>query len=165
MNILKNITCRITLAMLITLFGCVKLYAQENPPVPVSVVSVIPALSFGTICDQGAPGGSVNVDPVTGARSASDVVTFGSFTRAEFNIEGNAGTLVTLSFTPDITLLREGGGGSIDMHIEANPPVYLVLQGVPTSDKLYIGGTLTLPGAVPAGTYKSSDFVITINQP
>lgn len=166
-NIIK---VRTSLVLTIVLLCCfdVILNAQGTPPppaVPIKVVPVIPAMSFGTICDQGTPGGSVIINAQTGSRSPSDVVVFGSYARAEFNIEGNPGTPVIFSYTHNITLLREGGGGSIDMQIDLYPSDWVVLQGDPALDKIYIGGTLTLAGAVPSGTYKSSDFIIIINQP
>jgi hypothetical protein len=169
MSISKHIKGRITLIFFFILFCCfdIKLNAQGPPPPPVliSVVSVILAISFGTLCDQGLPGGSVNINAQTGTRTPSDIVTFGSFARAEYNLVGNDGTLVTFSYPPNIILSRDGGGETIDLSLDVFPPVYIILKGSPVTDKLYVGGTLTLTGVAPAGTYNSTDFVITLNQP
>ncbi len=157
---------RLSTIAILLLFLKTSLFAQEDPPVPITITPIISSVSFGSLFDPGNDGGSVTINPQTGTRVPSGVVMFGStFARGEYNITGgNAGTLISLTFTEDIVLDRVGGGSTIDMHIELFPSPWFVLEAAPVENKLYIGGTLTIGPSVLSGTYNSSIFTITLNR-
>jgi Domain of unknown function (DUF4402) len=158
---------KVFLVLITLIISSGKLIAQiEDPPVPIEITAVISSVTFGTFYDPGNDGGSIYINPQTGTRSPSGLATIGStYSRAEYNITGgNAGTVVVFTFSESIVLTREGGGGTIDMDIEIYPTPFIVIEDPSVTTKLYIGGTLNMTTGVPAGTYNSTEFQITLNQ-
>lgn len=141
------------------------LAAQEDPPVPVTV-SVIENLSFGAFY-QGPGGGTVTIDPAGTRTSGGDVVLLGMsiiYTAAHYTIVGHAGTVVSLSFIPNVTL---SGPGTMTLTLDSSNPVspFPLINHKPLLNHLYIGGTLTVgsPLSNPPGAYTGT-FNITFNQ-
>lgn len=127
-------------------------------------------LDFGTLI-SGPTGGTVSIDAVTGARTATGGATpVGAGTqRAIF--QGTGGILlITVSGSTSVTLTRAGGG--------AAPMTATLVRAASTSgggiallgstllpsgvQTYYIGGTLTVPANQPEGDY-SGTFTLTVN--
>lgn len=127
-------------------------------------------LDFGTLT-SGATGGTVTINPVSGARTTGGGVTpvGGGTQRAIF--QGTGGIfLITVSGSSAVTLSRAGGGApamSASLVRAASTSgggiallgATLLPSGVQT---YYIGGTLTVPANQPDGDY-SGTFTLTVN--
>ena len=127
-------------------------------------------LDFGTIT-SGTTGGTVTINPVSGARTTGGGVTpvGGDTRRAIF--QGTGGLfLITVSGSSAVTLSRAGGGApamSASLVRAASTSgggiallgATLLPSGVQT---YYIGGTLTVPANQPDGDY-SGTFTLTVN--
>jgi hypothetical protein len=127
-------------------------------------------LDFGTLI-SGPAGGTVTVNPVTGARTTSGGASPVGSDAQRAIFQGTGGLLlITVSGSTSVTLSRTGGGapnmtaslvraastggGGISL-LGAT----LLPSGVQT---YYIGGTLTVPANQPAGDY-SGTFTLTVN--
>lgn len=171
-NILFKKTLMISgLCAIIVLFtGDFCARAQEKLPHPITITAVpTQGLNFGAFC-QGPSGGTVIISP-TGSRSVTgDVAQLGMgfvFTAALFEIETNAGTVVSLLNGPDATLTGSAGG-TLSLQIGASyPSAPLITTAVPPAKTaLTIGGTLTVgpPSANPPGSYGGSFYVTFIQE-
>jgi uncharacterized protein DUF4402 len=145
------------------------LYAQEQPPRPISVyVSPVQGLSFGAII-LGTSGGTVTVSP-NGSRSSTGGVFLGdfgfSYSPALFEIEANPGTLISIMNGPDVTLTGSNGG-TMTLKLGNSEPAspFVTTTQYPTRTLLRIGGTLEVGSALanPAGSYNGT-FSITLIQ-
>lgn len=159
-NILKMKFCSI-LFLIFFLSLMDKVSAQEVPPRPIEV-SMVSGISFGAFSHTS--GGTITIDANTadGNRTtAGSIVPLGMgipVRRACFSITGNAGTIVNLSFNPNVSL------GILSMIINStNPGVAFPLQNqYPLNNIIYLGGTLNVGPGSPAGTYSGTftiDFI------
>lgn len=127
-------------------------------------------LDFGTLT-SGPASGTVTIDPVTGARSASGGVTPVGAGQQRAVFQGTGGFLLLfVSGSNTVTLTRAGGGSMTATLSRAvttsgsgiallGASATLFPSGVQT---YYVGGTLTVPANQPAGDY-SGTFTLTVN--
>jgi len=114
-------------------------------------------------------GGTVAISS-TGTRTASgDVVLLNlgvSYFESIFEVEGIAGTVVSILNGPNATLTGSNGG-SMSMSIGSSTPVgpFSIMVSPPTRTQVRIGGTLNVgaPASNPPGTYTGT-FYVTFNQ-
>ena len=127
-------------------------------------------LDFGTLI-SGATGGSVTIDPVTNARTASGGVTPVGSAAQRAIFQGTGGILfITVSGSTSVTLTRAGGGApamtaSLVRAASTSGGGIALLGGtlLPSGvQTYYIGGTLTVPANQPEGDY-SGTFTLTVN--
>lgn len=126
-------------------------------------------LDFGTIAS--APtAGTVTVDPVTNARSATGGATLVGATAQRAMFQGTGGIfLITVSGDTSVTLTRAGGGATMTASLVRAASTSgggiallggtLLPSGVQT---YYVGGTLNVGANQPAGDY-SGTFTLTVN--
>lgn len=136
--------------------GRIAVYAVQN-------------LNFGMI-SQGGSGGTVIVLP-DGSRSVTGsviAINQGSAVfPAIFEVEGPAGTMITLQNGPDVTL-SGSNGGTMSLHIGSSNPVSPFINTVvpPGRTQVMIGGTLTVGNAVSSkpGNYNGTFSIIFFQQ-
>jgi hypothetical protein len=130
-------------------------------------VNTVQNLSFGAFT-QGSSGGTITISS-SGFRSATGTViplNLGyQYYPAIFDVQAYAGTVITISNGPNITL-NGSRGGSMSMKI-GNPspgPSFVCNADPPSSTRVNIGGTLTVGNATasPPGSY-SGTFYVTFN--
>lgn len=146
--------------ILLLLARCFPAEAQVKPPRPITL-NVAQGLSFGAFA-QGASGGSVIIYP-NGTRSATgNIILIGLgflYNPANFEVDANQGTLITIVNGLDATLTGSNGG-SLTLHIGSSIPVspFITSALPPTRNQVYVGGTLYVgsPLAAPAGSYSGS---------
>lgn len=147
-----------------------RLHAQPPPPRPISIyVNPAQGLIFGAFF-QGVSGGTVSVFS-DGSRSSTGSIVLANlgypFSPAIFEVDANAGTMVSIMNGPDVTLTGNHGG-SISLHIgTANTGSSFITSVVPPSrTQVRIGGTLTVgnPLANPSGNYSGTFSVTFIQQ-
>jgi hypothetical protein len=144
--------------------------AQPPPPRPITVYAdPAQGLIFGAFF-QGSSGGTVIVYP-DGSRSVTGSLVQANlgypFSPAIFEVDANAGTVVSIMNGPDVTLTGSNGG-SITLHIGAasTGTVFTTTVAPPSRTQVRIGGTLTVgnPLANPSGSYSGSFSVTFIQQ-
>ncbi|WP_182911882.1 DUF4402 domain-containing protein [Sphingomonas cavernae] len=112
-------------------------------------------LDFGAIV-PGASSGTVTIAS-TGVRTCAAALTCsGTTSAAGFSISGASGETVLISSAPSVTLT--GGAGSMTATLSPSIST-LVLDG---TDGFTVGGVLTVPSSVAAGSY-SGQFNVTVN--
>ena len=143
-------------------------FAQEQPPRPINVfVSPVQGLNFGSFA-RTSNGGTVTIFP-NGSRTSSGsivLVDYGfAYTPALFEIEGNEGTMISLSFDQCILTGNNGGTMTLDFYTSDPLSPFVLSVPYPARTLFRIGGTLTVGNAAtsPEGSY-SGTFMITINQ-
>ena len=139
------------------------------PPDPASIiVYTVQNMQFGAFT-QGAIGGTVELS-TSGIRSATgDVILLNmgvSYFHAIFDIEGIAGTIVSITNGPNATLTGSNGG-SMSITLGSSSPFspFNITVQPPGRTEVKIGGTLNVgaPASNPPGTYTGT-FYITFNQ-
>lgn len=144
--------------------------AQQPPPAPIAIyVNPAQGLNFGAFF-QGASGGTVIIYP-DGSRSVTGSIVQAnlgySFAPAIFEIQANAGTLISIMNGPDVTLTGSNGG-SIGLHIGASSKgtQFTTTVAPPGQTQVTVGGTLTIGNAFanPSGSYSGSFSVTFIQQ-
>lgn len=127
-------------------------------------------LDFGTLL-SGPGGGTVTINPLTNARSATGGTTLVGNNGRRAVFQGTGGVLLILiSGSTSVTLTRAGGG--------APPMTASLVRAASTSgggiallgstllpsgvQTYYIGGTMTVPANQPPGDY-SGTFTLTVN--
>lgn len=134
------------------------LFAQELPPIPLTITPTAQTMSFGAFTLTGA-GGTITINP-DGSRSFSGnviLLNLGySYTPALFELVANPGTLVTLLLGAP-SILNGSGGGTMSLQLTTTLPLtpYVISTTPPTSTLMYVGGVLNVQniGLNPAGTY------------
>jgi len=142
---------------------------QEMPPRPFTVtVNMSQNLSFGAFC-HGSAGGSVIVYS-DGSRSATgDVVLLFlgyNFSTALFDVEANAGTIISIQNGSDATLTGSNGGSMTLKIGDANlTSPFVIAVNPPEVTQVMIGGTLIVGNSIsnPPGNY-SGTFDVIFNQ-
>jgi hypothetical protein len=143
--------------------------AQEAPPRPIAIyVNPAQGLIFGAFF-QGITGGSVIIYP-DGSRSVTGDVMQANlgipFSPAIFEVEANAGTLISILNGPDATL-SGSNGGSMSLHIgtASTGSQFITTVPPPGRTQVRVGGILTVGNrlANPSGVYSGS-FSVTFIQ-
>jgi hypothetical protein len=163
--------------LLLSLYGSMLLLicsftvtAQPPPPRPITIyVNPAQGLIFGAVF-QGPTGGTVIVYP-DGSRSVTGSLVQANlgypFSPAIFEVDANAGTVVSIMNGPDVTLTGSNGG-SIGLHIGAasTGSTFTTTVVPPGRTQVRIGGTLTIGNALanPSGSYSGSFSVTFIQQ-
>lgn len=128
------------------------------------VVTKMQDISFGAFSRTGS--GTITISN-TGIRSATGSVTLlslgASYYQAIFAIEAPSGTVVTILNGPDVTLTGSNGGTATLQLGNSNPASpFATTATPPATNPVGIGGTLTVSGSSPPGTY-SGTFSVTFN--
>jgi len=145
------------------LFCCqLKVNAQAPPPRPFTVTAN-PSLGlrFGAFYVTSS-GGTVVIDAY-GSRTSTGGVVLASlgfgYGAANFEIQANPGTIISIMNGPDATLTGSAGG-TLTVHLGACSPSSPFITSVtwPSYTSVNIGGTLTVgsSSANPTGTYSGS---------
>jgi hypothetical protein len=140
------------------------LYAQEEPPEPITV-TVDRNLVFGGFVQH--PGvGSVSVSEA-GTRTGSAVSFLTGFTynSGQFYITGTMNTPILIEVAVNPITLSNGGSGTMTLTIDSwsfpTQPHYVLPSA---SAYVSFGGTLTIPAGSPSGSYSGSlEFIFTQN--
>lgn len=136
-------------------------YAQgvEDPPRPITVTTEA-GISFGAFSHTTGGTITINAASADGNRTASvGIIPLGMSIpvhRAYFKINGIAGTVVNLSFNPNVSL------GSLSMVIDSTYPLSPFPLQITGDNLIYVGGTLTVGSGAAAGTYNGTftiDFI------
>ncbi|HEY9116143.1 MAG TPA: DUF4402 domain-containing protein [Bacteroidales bacterium] len=159
----------LTIGMLFFLCFTFQMKAQEQPPKPISVsVYLNQGLNFGGFT-QGSSGGSVIVYPDGSRSSTGDVVLYNLgflVSPVIFEIEGNAGTIISLLNGPPAVLTGSNGGSMTLTLGGSDPPSpFINTSYAPSLFQVRVGGTLTVGNALanPPGDYNGT-FMITFIQ-
>ena len=142
-------------------------HAQPKPPSPIKLYT-IQSMNFGAFY-QGFSGGTIIIYANGSRSSTGDVhpVSLGfSFYPAIFEVDAIAGTIITITNGPDVTL-SGSNGGSMTLHLgDASPVSPFITSAAPSGrNQVRIGGILTVgnPGANPVGAYNGT-FTVIFNQ-
>lgn len=155
--------------LLFWVMGTRKLQAQPPPPKPLTIhANPAQGLIFGAFF-RGPTGGTITVFP-DGSRGVTGSITEAhlgySFSPAIFEIEVNAGTLVSIMNGPDVLLVGNNGGTvTLSIGSASTGNSFVTTAVPPTRTQVRIGGTLTVgnPLASPSGNYNGS-FSVTFIQ-
>ena len=156
-------------ALFLLLYG-LTVQAQPPPPRPINVfINPAQGLVFGAFF-QGVTGGTVILFP-DGSRSATGDLVLANlgvpFSPAIYEIDANAGTLISILNGPDV-MLTGSNGGSIRLHIGNSSPAspFITTAIPPGRTQVRIGGTLIVgsPLANPSGSYNGTYSVTFIQQ-
>jgi len=167
LHIKFTITVALSLASLQSFSQGVPTDTLPGDPARVAVYT-IQNLRFGAFT-QGAIGGTIVMSP-SGMRTVTgDVILLNMgilFSEAIFEVEGIAGTVVSINNGPNATLTGSNGG-SMSMSIGVSSPLspFIISVPPPGRTQINIGGTLNVgsPAANPPGNYTGT-FYITFNQ-
>jgi len=142
--------------------------AQEDPPRPMQV-STYQHLSFGAFIN-GNNGGTVTIDPQGNRSVTGDIIPVflgNQFHPAIFEVEANAGVVISILNGPDITLTGSNGG-SILLHLGASLPLSPFINSTrpPFRTQIMIGGTITVGNTLanPPGDYTGQFFVTFVQE-
>jgi hypothetical protein len=146
---------RLYLITALIILSAGRLFAQEEPPMPI-VVSGIQNISFGSFVQLGGTG-TVTLSH-DGIRNGSNVSFIGAgYMSGRFVIEGTINTPVTILVDQNPITLSNGGGGTMSLTINSwsfpTPPNYVLPTSSPSTSTVYFGGALTVPPGSPSGTY------------
>ena len=158
-------------SLIIVFLGCIThVHAQPILPQRVITTTATQAIHFGAFCLTGSGGGTVTVG-YDGARSATGDILLLSISplaqAAIFDIKLCQGRTVTITYDPSTTITGSNGGsfnldiGPTETGISGTEfPVNNDCNFITT---LRVGGTLTIPGGSPIGTY-SGNFSMTFTR-
>lgn len=143
-------------------------HAQEDPPKPMQV-STYQHLSFGAFIN-GNNGGTVSVDPQGNRSVTGDIIPVfleNQFHPAIFEVEANAGVVISILNGPDITLTGSNGG-SLLLHLGSSLPLSPFINSTrpPFRTQIMIGGTITVGNTLanPPGDYTGQFFVTFVQE-
>jgi hypothetical protein len=145
-------------------------YGQESASADASATIVTPIaissdvdMNFGNVTVQSDLGGTV-VLPATAAavRTFTGGITLpavqGTVSAAHFNVTGQENYLYAITIpTTDVTIEDDGNTMIVNAFTCSNPLINNVLTA--SADNFYIGATLNVALAQPAGTYTLADGV------
>lgn len=112
-------------------------------------------LDFGAIV-PGASNGTVTISSVGGRTCTAALTCSGATSAAGFTISGASGETVLISSAANVTLANGGSTMTATLSPSINS---LVLDG---TDGFTVGGMLTVPSSIAAGSY-SGQFNVTVN--
>ncbi len=142
--------------------------AQEDPPKPMQV-STYQHLSFGAFIN-GYNGGTVTVEPGGNRSVSGDIIPIflgNQYHPAIFEVEANAGTVISIMNGPDVTLAGSNGG-NILLHLDTSLPVSPFINSThpPFRTQVMIGGTITVGNTLanPPGDYTGYFFVTFVQE-
>ena len=164
-----NRNCILMLILLLfSQFACIQVMGQEPPPRPLTITVSPQGLGFGAFT-HGATGGSVVIAPDGNRTSTGDVILLNlgyAYSAALYEIDANAGTVISVLYGSGTTLTGSGGG-TMTLTIGSSLPVspFVTTAVPPAKTSFYLGGTLTVgnTGSNPPGNYTGT-FLITFNQ-
>jgi hypothetical protein len=157
----------------ISLFAAMVMFAisaqaQEDPPKPMQV-STYQHLSFGAFIN-GSNGGTVTIDPQGNRSVTGDIIPVflgNQYHPAIFEVEANAGVVISIINGPDITL-SGSNGGSILLQLGTSLPLSPFINSTrpPFRTQIMIGGTITVGNTLanPPGDYTGQFFVTFIQE-
>ena len=127
-------------------------------------VTKVQDLSFGAFSLSGSDG-TVTVSN-TGSRTASGSITLLNlstpFYQAIFDVQAPEGYLLTITNGPDVSLTGSRGGSAL-LHLgDCYPTLPTMTTAAQPTLSINIGGTLTVSGSSPPGTYTGT-FAVTFN--
>lgn len=149
-------------------FSSYSIFAQENPPIPVTVeVNTSQFLNFGSFTT--GPGmGTVTVDHNSTRTHTGDVFLLNvgeSPSAALFDVTANPGTIIQIT-APTNILLKGTNGGEIYMDINSFSAgqTFITIANPPGTNPIYVGGTLRIGSetSAPPGKYHGT-FTLTFN--
>ncbi len=169
MEIKKLISIKGFLALLtLTVFLSMSSLAQEDPPRPMKVTTY-QNLNFGAFIN-GYSGGTVSVDPEGNRSLYGDIIPVYlgyQYYPAIFEVEANAGSIISVLNGPDITLTGSNGG-SLILHLGNCIPSSPFINPTrpPFRTQVRIGATLTVGSQLedPAGNYTGTFFITFIQE-
>ncbi len=154
------------LTALVFFCSCV-LFAQ--PALPQRTLTVIPTqpIIFGRFCVASAGTITVGYDGSRSSTGGIALIATPSAQPAIFEIKLCSGRMVSISFATSIPLTGTNGG-TLSLNLGptdkgGNGASFSTNNDCNFITPLRVGGTLTVPGGVPAGSYTGS-FSITFNQ-
>jgi len=119
-------------------------------------IDEISTLSFGKFT-VGASGGSIDQDGST----SGDVNSVAPGNKGQFAVTGAPNTTYSTAGSDAMVALEEDGPGTATMNASLNYPATPSLNGLGQS-LLEVGGSLTVPGSTPGGSY-SGTYNMTVN--
>ena len=162
---------RVLFCVSMLLLGFVKaVQSQPPPPKPISIYNnPSQGLIFGAFF-QGTSGGTVVINH-DGTRTITGTLVGANlgypYSAAVFEVDANAGTMVSIMNGPNVTLTGSNGG-TITLQIgAASTGASFVTTAIPPSrTQVRIGGTLTVgtPASNPSGNYTGTFSVTFIQQ-
>jgi hypothetical protein len=159
---------KISVQLLLLMLLAFTARGQEDPPRPMKV-STYQHLSFGAFIN-GSSGGTITIDP-GGSRSITGnifpVLHGYQYHPAIFEVEANAGVVISILNGPDITLTGSNGG-SMQLHLGQSLPVSPFINSThpPFRTQIMVGGTLMVGNflANPPGDYTGQFFITFIQE-
>ena len=165
------------LGALMIAFGAVGAHAQSTDQGAAQArvvqglnITKVDDLAFGQIV-AGDAGGTVTINSATGNATQLGGARMLPSTRHRGKFTSNAqlGVLFIINGDPAVTLVRNGGGGSMTATLNYSPASGIGLVGLITvnlvaispTQEIDVGGTLTVAGNQPPGDY-SGTFDVTI---
>lgn len=131
---------------------------------PVTLTEAAP-LNFGAFAPDAA-GDTVtltNANP-TVRSIANGTLLGGTVSNGQFTMTGAIGRTVSITVADGATDLVNGATTLVFTPTAANLGTTHIITGVPATDTLYVGGTITIPAAAPTGPYTSATaYTVTVN--
>ncbi|MFD2264441.1 DUF4402 domain-containing protein [Lacibacterium aquatile] len=129
------------------------------------IIQKLSDLSFGKIAPAASGAASVVQVPLSGPRTITvangATLTGGSWTPAKFQISGNAGLAVTITFpTKSYSLKHSSGAPNMNMVLETPTTPMVLATGW---NEITVGGNLTVAAGQVPGIYTSNAIQITVN--
>ena len=152
-------------------FGQVSASASSTATIitPIAIAQAA-NLNFGAIAVSPTLGGTVALPPASGTPTRTTgggggvtlpVVT-GTVTAAAFTVTGLASSTYSISLPGDITL--SGAGSTMTLGSFVSSPSATGNLGTGGSQTVYVGGTLNVSAAQPAGVYtNATGLTVTVN--
>lgn len=150
-NLIKRVrSSSKTALLLLFLLGSFPSFAQENPPIPITVeVRTARNLDFGAFV-AGPTGGTVTVDHSGARTDTGDIflLSSGTVSSAIFDVFANPGTIVYIQDNGETTLTN-GNGGEIYLTVDrfsTGDRTFVTSAASPDlPNEVFVGGTLRIP--------------------
>lgn len=141
---------------------------QEDPPRPMKV-STYQHLNFGAFIN-GSGGGTITIEPGGSRNITGDIIPVYhgyQYHPAIFEVEANAGVVISILNGPAITLTGNNGGSML-LHLGQSLPVSPFVNSThpPFKTQIMVGGTLMVGNflANPPGDYTGQFFITFIQE-
>jgi|GEM_PF-1180626 len=128
-------------------------------------ITKVSDLNFGAMFRPAATT-TVQINAGTGARTPTNTMVYltnPAPTRAQFNISGEGGRIVTVTAPTSVALTRSGGAQTLTLTLTRNPGGNVTLPGTlgtTGSATLGIGGSISVGPATTTGVYSGSFNVV-----